>query len=802
MRVAILTTQVPFVRGGAELLAEGLRDELRRAGHAAEIVSIPFNWYPSGRLLDSVVAASLLDLSSFHGVPIDLAIGLKFPAYLARHPRKVFWLIHQHRQAYDQWEAGGSDLLHQPDGNVLRGVIEQADAVALGSAPVFTISQTVSRRLLRFNGIASTPILHPPPLAPLLHPGRDDGYLLAPGRIGAAKRQDLIVRALARTRAPVRLLVPGVPDSPVWAEAVRRSGERMEAAGRLEWLGEVSADRMAELYANARAVVIAPVDEDYGYVTLEAMLAAKPVVTTRDAGEPVEFIRHEQEGLVVAPSEDALAAAFDRLWTDPGLVARLGRAARRRYDTLDISWERVIATLTGASAGVEGHRAASTRAEGIRPHASADGRELPEDASGAGEPPREEGVPLPEPREMVVPTAFDRVAAAARAPVRSVAELSEAYDFGDMVDDGFRNYLERHWARYLATLEMLPEGTALRILDIASPPPHVFAALIALTRPGATFTAVVEPAGLVCGTVRVPSRRGGPDLEVRQVALDAERDRYPFEDGTFDLVLAMELLEHFSVDPLHMFREAARVLSPGGAFVVTTPNIASARALANLHAGQAPYSFGVFQPLLGPSARHNREYTPHEVEQLGRLAGFATTLLRTLDVYDDESDAWRTAPLAGSPLAPELRGRNIFWRGEVVGVRSRQGWQDFYLMDPLAWRGVLRCRDIGGGVLRVEATNQGEAVWQAAGRAPQLLCVTQPGGTGAALLRRQWRLPRDVAPGDQVVIDIPVGRRDLVPVSALIVEIIDRVSGFGIARSVAMGAADALGAVPTVGEGP
>ena len=42
LRIAICAAQIPFVRGGAEVLYESLRDELRRRGHQAEIVSLPF----------------------------------------------------------------------------------------------------------------------------------------------------------------------------------------------------------------------------------------------------------------------------------------------------------------------------------------------------------------------------------------------------------------------------------------------------------------------------------------------------------------------------------------------------------------------------------------------------------------------------------------------------------------------------------------------------------------------------------------------------------------------------------------
>src|SRR5579862_3662920 len=110
--------------------ARGLERALRAAGHEAEIISMPFKWYPSAAVLDHMLAARSLDVSEFNGVPIDLAIGLKFPAYLMRHPNKVYWVLHQHRQAYDLWDSGLSDLFNDDDGQLAREAVRAADDAA------------------------------------------------------------------------------------------------------------------------------------------------------------------------------------------------------------------------------------------------------------------------------------------------------------------------------------------------------------------------------------------------------------------------------------------------------------------------------------------------------------------------------------------------------------------------------------------------------------------------------------------------------------------------------------------------
>src|ERR671923_1003030 len=163
MRIVIATVQVPFIRGGAEILAEGLRDALQAEGHEAEIAAIPFKWYPPERILDHILACRLLDITESTGMTVDRVIGLKFPAYFIPHPNKVLWILHQHRTAYDLWDHTLGDLIHFPNGVQIRETIRQADKRLLPEAQkIFTIAANVSRRLKTYCGIDSTPLYNPP----------------------------------------------------------------------------------------------------------------------------------------------------------------------------------------------------------------------------------------------------------------------------------------------------------------------------------------------------------------------------------------------------------------------------------------------------------------------------------------------------------------------------------------------------------------------------------------------------------------------------------------------------------------
>ncbi len=346
MRILITTVKVPFVRGGAELHAEALEAALIAAGHQAETIQIPFKWYPPESILEQMLACRLLDLREASGSPVDLVIGLKFPAYYIPHPNKVLWILHQHRQAYDLWshpEAG--DMIRFPNGAEVRDAIMEADRALIPQAKgVYANSKNVAGRLKRYCGIDAEPLYHPPPFADELYTAEAQDYLFFPSRLTPIKRQLLAVEALALTKNPVRLCLAGVPDFDAYLQTLLAAVKRLRLGDRVEFAGSISDTEKFDRYARCLAVVYPPTDEDYGYVTLEGMLASKPVVTCADSGGPVEFVA-KTTGFVTEPTPQALAAAFDELWENRDRAANMGRLARERFQSLGITWPQVIRKL-------------------------------------------------------------------------------------------------------------------------------------------------------------------------------------------------------------------------------------------------------------------------------------------------------------------------------------------------------------------------------------------------------------------------------------------------------------------------
>ncbi len=350
--VVVCEAQVPFVRGGAEALVRELVRQLRARGFDAERVSLPFKWYPTEEVLTHAAAWRLLDLSESNGRPIDLLIATKFPTYLARHPRKVTWLVHQHRGAYELVGTPYSDFKHDERDVALRERLLHLDTTTLAeSSGLYSISGTIAKRLQRYNGLTATPLYHPPRLAERLRAGDAGNYVLSVGRLESVKRVDLAIRAMTYLPASLSLVIAGTGSH---RESLQALVASLGLGSRVEFLGETSDDRIVDLYAGALAIVFPPYDEDYGYVTLEAFLSHKPVVTTYDAGGPNEFVQEGVNGCVTDPDPRAIAQAVAALDADRRRAARMGDAG---YDLArQFTWTSVIEKLTGSDRGQTGVR--------------------------------------------------------------------------------------------------------------------------------------------------------------------------------------------------------------------------------------------------------------------------------------------------------------------------------------------------------------------------------------------------------------------------------------------------------------
>jgi glycosyltransferase involved in cell wall biosynthesis len=109
--------------------------------------------------------------------------------------------------------------------------------------------------------------------------------------------------------------------------ALERLAAELGVTDRVSFAGRLSEGELIDRLATCRAVCFPPLQEDYGFVTVEAFASRKAVVTCRDSGGPAELVQDGVNGLVCDPTPEALGRAMRLLADDPALAERLGSAA-------------------------------------------------------------------------------------------------------------------------------------------------------------------------------------------------------------------------------------------------------------------------------------------------------------------------------------------------------------------------------------------------------------------------------------------------------------------------------------------
>jgi glycosyltransferase involved in cell wall biosynthesis len=385
MDIAIVAPcPIPYMIGGAENLWLGLQRHLNEhTPHQAEIIKLPSREFSFWELIDSYRHFAELDLTGF-----DLVVSSKYPAWMVSHPNHVVYMLHRLRGLYDTYDVmnlpqeyadappavlalrafmaehaerrealpeffarvaalrdapGVREDLFAFPGPFIRELVHFLDGVGLARTEIRrygAISAAVGERPGYFPPGADVFVAHPPTGLEGLHTGRGR-YLFTVSRLDAPKRIDLLIAALAQVSARVELRIAGAGPE----EA--RLRELAAPDPRITFCGRVGSAELAELYAGARAVAFIPYLEDFGLVTLEAMLAGKPVITCTDSGGTAELVTDGVTGLVAEPDPAALATAIDRLWASRREARRMGAAGRERAAA--VTWDGVVEQLTAAA---------------------------------------------------------------------------------------------------------------------------------------------------------------------------------------------------------------------------------------------------------------------------------------------------------------------------------------------------------------------------------------------------------------------------------------------------------------------
>jgi SAM-dependent methyltransferase len=190
-------------------------------------------------------------------------------------------------------------------------------------------------------------------------------------------------------------------------------------------------------------------------------------------------------------------------------------------------------------------------------------------------------------------------------------------------------YAEQHLARSLEAIALIPRPAARgRLLELGSGLYLMTFLLEALCDYELELVQYWQCPGGQYESVLV-HRRSGARKVFPFREFNAEHDRFPYPDASFDVIVNCEMIEHLLCDPVHMLAECHRVLRPGGALVLTTPNVLRLENVVRLLRGANIHDKYVRE---SAGARHPREYTPAEMKMLLEWTGFEVPHLETRDV--------------------------------------------------------------------------------------------------------------------------------------------------------------------------
>lgn len=343
-RICVVTSYIPFVYGGNEILAENLSKKLKEFGFESYVVFIPQN--PFGKQISAYLSTRFTDLE-FKGNKneIDQVISLKFPSYAVRHTNHVCWLSHRMREYYDLWDEfykGLPSFHHKIKERIRRFTIQRLDNYLLKNnvKKIYAQSENSGIRLKKWGGIEAE-VVYPPPRDMVYRDGPYEKYLLSISRLTKYKRHNLFIDAFRF-----------INDKNIKGYIIGEGEERGELEKQIEksglkdrvfLLGYISDEELEKYYSHSLGVFFGPYDEELGLVTLEAMKFRRPVITCSDSGGPLEFIKDGETGFVVNPDPEKIAERIEYLSSEEGLAVSLGKRAFEGVK--DITWDKVIEKL-------------------------------------------------------------------------------------------------------------------------------------------------------------------------------------------------------------------------------------------------------------------------------------------------------------------------------------------------------------------------------------------------------------------------------------------------------------------------
>ncbi len=339
MRVAVLssTPPSPTEGSGTFVAVDGLIRGLTRLGHEVTFRSLGMRtgFHTLDRWIYNVGAAARPSVA-------DVVVGVDLDGFLwARRERRVPFVVALKGIIADELrnERGWTRALLGMQARWERANVHRADRVVVPS-------RYSARVATEAYGIPSARIaVVPEPidlgewrrLLAVAERGQSTRpTVLSVARMYPRKRLDDLLRAAGALRKRIPDVHVRIVGEGPMSDQLRRLHGDLALGDTVVFLGEVSRAQLSVEYMRADCFCLPTIQEGFGLVFAEAMVAGLPVVACRAAAVP-EIVADGQTGLLVNPERpDELATALEKLLTNSGLRKEFGEESRRRVEAYDL----------------------------------------------------------------------------------------------------------------------------------------------------------------------------------------------------------------------------------------------------------------------------------------------------------------------------------------------------------------------------------------------------------------------------------------------------------------------------------
>lgn len=381
MKIAIVgPSPVPFTVGGMENMMGGLYEKINHnTSHQAELLKLPSKEHNFWDLIDSYYQFYKLDVSHFDAVIVG-----KYPAWMVQHNRKIFYVAHRLRGLYDTYHYMNQPL-ETPRGNAkidkiidyiaenphplsldpffhlvyqlkctagadetpffvfpgpfVRTLVHYMDEYAFRETELetyYSISRTVKEREDYFPQGSHVETVYLPS-GQVSEKSGEYRHIFMVSRLDKPKRIDLLIKAMKYVKSDIPLYIAGTGPEKEHLERLAGSDKR------IHFLGFVGDQEVDQYYADALVIPYFPKEEDYGLITIEAMMHKKPVITMADAGGPTEFVHDFETGFVIQCDPKAIAEKIDYMAQHPAEAQKMGENGFELVK--GISWKTVLDSI-------------------------------------------------------------------------------------------------------------------------------------------------------------------------------------------------------------------------------------------------------------------------------------------------------------------------------------------------------------------------------------------------------------------------------------------------------------------------